>query len=124
MLDEGKFYDAELLAERVSDEINRTVRRYIDDEEEIAKAVQATKARIILAFNEHSKAVKSLNAAERDRLERINRRILYLRAKMEKRDPAKTEELQRTFGEKFVDFHEIEASALEWAVRFIKGHSV
>lgn len=123
MLKAEIFFDPSLLSERIDDIIVKSLERYIEDPSVINKMKPAIRADLMHAFNEHSKGAKILTSSEKDRLRRIQHRIIYLKRKMETRDPQKTSELKDKYGTKFVDFNESEVSALEWAVQFVKEHA-
>lgn len=91
---------------------------------DVDKVVSESKIKLVKLFNSYSEGKQILNAKERDRLLRLSKRSDRLRWVIDNRDKQRTEEMMEKFGDNYVDYAAAELAATEWAIEFIKEHSV
>lgn len=84
----------------------------------------ALRDEIVTLYNEHSRDTAMLNWREKDRLKRLDRLRSWLQQRKESRDEKYEEDLKARLGERYRDYLTMEISALEWAIRFVKEHSI
>ena len=108
--------DEPLLKDRLLQAIERTV----PDKGEAEKL----RNHIVELFNEHHSTLAMLNWNERDRIKRLEKMIAFKKRKLEERDEAKEQQKKEDLGERYNDYLAGEISSLEWAIKFIREHSV
>lgn len=79
---------------------------------------------IVGLYNEHSVSTAMLNWREKDRLKRLEHLQGWLVRRRDMRDEAKEEELRKSLGDRYRDYLSSEISACEWAIKFVKEHSI
>lgn len=124
-INEQAILNPKAFRQKVTEEILRAIASDYEKptEEELGKAT-AIGQRVCAVINTHAKAQKVLNRDERNKIELLKRRVEYLKRRMRERDPEVTEKLKKEHGEHYIDFDEVEATAVKWAIKFIEEHSL
>jgi hypothetical protein len=112
------------LGDRITDIAREAAERITDDEKAIDDTISFVRQRVHTAVNEALEQHKMLSVPERSHIKQLKKREEHLVEIIQNRDEEKSKELHQIYGDKFVDFQQLELNAVRWALHFIEERSL